>query len=348
MLAYGATICTVHVEMNRNQLDNILPALKPSIVLCEDGLGLDDILTAASAPCLPLGSWDDGRGDSFFAAVNRCEPSDASADAQRRRQRGDPVHLRHQRAAEGRGAELSRASVQRRPDRRRLRPDRAGSHLRFPLVQLVLGADLERAAAALARRDADPRPQVLAQPVLRSHPAARRDDRDRQSDHHRHPAQRRRGAAAPELPTLRFMTSSSAPLIGRRMAAVRGALRHSRRAGLRLQRDRLDRRAAGRAAPHRHGRPAARLSPAVDRRRRRAGAAGGRDRRGRARRPCRTTPTATLADDGSIRVDESRPHEDRRPRLPRRRGLSAPDRPRQGPDHPRRRQHLAGGDRRAC
>ena len=67
--------------MNRNQLDNILPALKPRIVLCEDGLGLDDILKAASAPCLPLGAGDDRRGDSFFAAVNACEPSDAFADA---------------------------------------------------------------------------------------------------------------------------------------------------------------------------------------------------------------------------------------------------------------------------
>ena len=79
VLAYGATVCTVHVEMNRNQLDNILPALKPRLVLCEEGLGLDDILSVASAPCLPLGFLDDARGDSFFAAVNRCEGGDATA-----------------------------------------------------------------------------------------------------------------------------------------------------------------------------------------------------------------------------------------------------------------------------
>jgi acyl-CoA synthetase (AMP-forming)/AMP-acid ligase II len=74
VMAYGATICTVHVEMNRNQLDNILPALKPRFVLCEEGLGLDDLLQQVAAPCLPLGRWDENRGDSFFAAVNRCEP----------------------------------------------------------------------------------------------------------------------------------------------------------------------------------------------------------------------------------------------------------------------------------
>src|SRR5213595_2017646 len=34
VIAYGATICTVHVEMNRNQLDSILPMLKPRMVLC--------------------------------------------------------------------------------------------------------------------------------------------------------------------------------------------------------------------------------------------------------------------------------------------------------------------------
>ena len=67
VMANGATICTVHVEMNRNQLDNILPALRPRLVLCEDGLGLDDLLASASAPSLPLGSWTDRRGDSFFA-----------------------------------------------------------------------------------------------------------------------------------------------------------------------------------------------------------------------------------------------------------------------------------------
>jgi acyl-coenzyme A synthetase/AMP-(fatty) acid ligase len=81
VMAYGATICTVHVEMNRNQLDNILPTLKPRLVLCEEGLGLDDVVAAAGAPLLPLGAWDNTRGDSFFAAVNRCEASDTGTAA---------------------------------------------------------------------------------------------------------------------------------------------------------------------------------------------------------------------------------------------------------------------------
>ena len=98
-------------------------ALKPRMVLCEDGLGLDDMLKAVSAPCLPLGAWDDRRGDSFFAAVNALRAERCRRRRRPGRQRRDPVHLGHQRAAEGRGAELPRASVQRRADRRRLRAD---------------------------------------------------------------------------------------------------------------------------------------------------------------------------------------------------------------------------------
>src|SRR5215510_11674499 len=32
VLAYGATICTIHVEMNRNHLDTILPALNARLI----------------------------------------------------------------------------------------------------------------------------------------------------------------------------------------------------------------------------------------------------------------------------------------------------------------------------
>jgi acyl-coenzyme A synthetase/AMP-(fatty) acid ligase len=51
------------------------------MVLCEDGLGLDDVLKAVSVPCAPLGACNDRRGGSFFAAVNQCEPSDACTEA---------------------------------------------------------------------------------------------------------------------------------------------------------------------------------------------------------------------------------------------------------------------------
>src|SRR5215211_8881225 len=59
VVAYGATICTIHVEMNRHHLDNILPALNPRLIVFEPGLGLDDVLSSASAASFPLGAWND-------------------------------------------------------------------------------------------------------------------------------------------------------------------------------------------------------------------------------------------------------------------------------------------------
>jgi acyl-coenzyme A synthetase/AMP-(fatty) acid ligase len=79
VIAYGATICTVHVEMNRRHLDNILPALDPRLVLFEPDAGVDDLVDTVPVPHFPFGAWDDRRGDSLFAAVNACEPSNAFA-----------------------------------------------------------------------------------------------------------------------------------------------------------------------------------------------------------------------------------------------------------------------------
>ena len=81
VMAYGATICTVHVEMNRNQLDNIFARLKPTLVLHQDGLGLDDLLAAVSAPKMPLGRWDHSGSDTFFGMVTRLSAGGATAHA---------------------------------------------------------------------------------------------------------------------------------------------------------------------------------------------------------------------------------------------------------------------------
>ena len=76
VMSHGATICTVHVEMNRNQLDNIFARLKPALVLHQDGLELDDLLSAVAAPCLRLGRFDGPDQGTFYAEVARHEPSD--------------------------------------------------------------------------------------------------------------------------------------------------------------------------------------------------------------------------------------------------------------------------------
>src|SRR5262245_56982073 len=78
VMAYGATICTIHVEMNRAHLERILPAISPRLVLFGEDLDLDDVVTATRAPSLPLGSWDNRPRGGFYAAVSRCEPDDIS------------------------------------------------------------------------------------------------------------------------------------------------------------------------------------------------------------------------------------------------------------------------------
>ncbi len=77
VMAYGATICTIHVEMNRNHLDNIFARLKPNLVLCQEGLGLDDLLAGVSAPRLPLGQWNASAAGTFYGEVAASAPSDA-------------------------------------------------------------------------------------------------------------------------------------------------------------------------------------------------------------------------------------------------------------------------------
>lgn len=71
VLAAGATICTVHVEMNRSYFDEILPALAPRLVICEEGLGLESLAPKTGAPWRPLGRWNKDGGDGIFADLAR-------------------------------------------------------------------------------------------------------------------------------------------------------------------------------------------------------------------------------------------------------------------------------------
>jgi long-chain acyl-CoA synthetase len=81
VMAYGATICTVHVEMNRNQLDNIFTRLKPKLVLHQDGLGLDDLLESVASPRLRLGRFDHPEDGTFYGALAPLAPSEALTSA---------------------------------------------------------------------------------------------------------------------------------------------------------------------------------------------------------------------------------------------------------------------------
>jgi len=71
VMAYGATICTVHVEMNRHHLGGILAQLKPRLALYDDDLVPDDM--PGRTPCLRLGRWDAPRSGTLFASVLECD-----------------------------------------------------------------------------------------------------------------------------------------------------------------------------------------------------------------------------------------------------------------------------------
>ena len=74
IMAAGATVCTVHIEMNRNQLGNIFSRLKPRLVLYQEDLQLDDALAATTAPRLPLGRFDAPAPDTLFAELSDTRP----------------------------------------------------------------------------------------------------------------------------------------------------------------------------------------------------------------------------------------------------------------------------------
>src|SRR5674476_252354 len=78
VMAYGATICTIHVEMNRGHLAQILPTLNPRLAVFDAGLELDDVLAKTSAPCLPLGLFDGDADAGFYQSVTACEPTDVN------------------------------------------------------------------------------------------------------------------------------------------------------------------------------------------------------------------------------------------------------------------------------
>jgi acyl-coenzyme A synthetase/AMP-(fatty) acid ligase len=82
VMATGATICTIHIEMNRNQLGNIFERLKPKLVVYQDGLQLDDLLAEAAAPRLRLGRFGQAEPDTLFGEVARCQPGEPQTSAQ--------------------------------------------------------------------------------------------------------------------------------------------------------------------------------------------------------------------------------------------------------------------------
>jgi acyl-CoA synthetase (AMP-forming)/AMP-acid ligase II len=81
VMAAGATVCTVHIEMNRNQLGGILDRLKPKLILYQDGLRLDEALASAAAPRFAIGRHDAAASETLFGELARCAPGEPASVA---------------------------------------------------------------------------------------------------------------------------------------------------------------------------------------------------------------------------------------------------------------------------
>ena len=78
VLRHGATICTVNVEMNEARLAEIVDALHPRLVLWEDGWGVEELAAKAPGEWMALGDWrpdgsTDGGTGLFAAAAQRAD-----------------------------------------------------------------------------------------------------------------------------------------------------------------------------------------------------------------------------------------------------------------------------------
>tara|TARA_R110000787_G_scaffold286352_1_gene404336 strand:- start:2529 stop:4115 length:1587 start_codon:yes stop_codon:yes gene_type:complete len=76
-LRYGATLATVHVEMNQAHLAEIVAAIAPRIVLYQEGLGLEEVIEGAEGEAVPLGDWNaDGGSTGLFAEIENFSEED--------------------------------------------------------------------------------------------------------------------------------------------------------------------------------------------------------------------------------------------------------------------------------
>lgn len=75
VLAYGATICTINIEMNETYFEEILKSLGARLHLYERGLDLERFAEAVPGEWLALGDWVTDGSDGFMAEAERAAAS---------------------------------------------------------------------------------------------------------------------------------------------------------------------------------------------------------------------------------------------------------------------------------
>ncbi|MDH3232982.1 MAG: acyl--CoA ligase, partial [Alphaproteobacteria bacterium] len=69
VMAHGATICTINVEMNAAYFEDILTGLQPRLVLFEDGAVAPDLAERTPGTWAALGEWRADGGTGLFGAI---------------------------------------------------------------------------------------------------------------------------------------------------------------------------------------------------------------------------------------------------------------------------------------
>jgi acyl-coenzyme A synthetase/AMP-(fatty) acid ligase len=207
VMAYGATICTIHVEMNAAHVSDILGALEPKLVLYEAGFSVK----SAPGEWRALGEWRPDGGTGLFAALE-AQPGGAAEPCRAGRNDDACIYFTSGTSAKPKGVVLSFGELldNVEPIAERFgmtAEDRmldfrsfnwASAQILSGLAPLAVGATL-----IMARKFSQSRffgwiaehgatiaagnPTTIAMLLNRA-------------------------AAAPNLPSLRFITSSSAPL----------------------------------------------------------------------------------------------------------------------------------------
>lgn len=76
VLRYGACVCTVNLEMNRRHLAGIVRAVEPRILVYEEETGIGDVVADYPGSTLPLGTWSPEGGTDLFGEIAGFDPAD--------------------------------------------------------------------------------------------------------------------------------------------------------------------------------------------------------------------------------------------------------------------------------
>lgn len=76
VLRYGACVCTVNLEMNRRHLATIVRAVEPRILVYEEDAEISGVVADYPGPTLPLGSWASEGGSGLFGEIAGLDPID--------------------------------------------------------------------------------------------------------------------------------------------------------------------------------------------------------------------------------------------------------------------------------